>query len=83
MKLLVINSLTRNLIRGGYKKGHSLEPLKIADDLYILNYEAMILVEEIKNPKITFVENNDTFTIGDGSAYDLIYQEYLSNQSII
>lgn len=82
MILLVINKLTRNLIRGEYKKGHSLEPVEIALDKYILNYDAMILVEAIKNPRIEFISNNDTFVIGDGSALDIVYQDYLSAQLI-
>jgi len=76
MKLLVLDTPTRNLIRGEYKKGHSLEPVEIAKGKYILNYDAMIEVQAIKNPHVAFMTEN-WFIVGDGSSNDLLYQEYL------
>lgn len=79
MKLLVINKVTRNIIRGQYKKAHSLEPIEIAPNNYILNYDAMIEVQAIKNPHVAFMTEN-WFIPNDGSDNDLLYEEFLNAQ---
>jgi hypothetical protein len=69
------------MIRGEYKKYYVLEPIKIATGKYILNYDAMIPVQAIRNPHVEFI-GEDWFIKGDGSPNDLIYQQYLiDNQS--
>lgn len=76
MKLLVLNKVERNIVRGQYKKGYILEPIEIALNIYILNYDRMVDIKVINNP----VFFNKWFIIGDGSAYDILYQEFLNNQ---
>lgn len=80
MKLLILNKLEAEANTGEYIPFHEVQPLKITDDFYILNrdlseakglesYRDAILVQPY-------------FTKGDGSKFDLKYQEYLDNQSI-
>lgn len=76
--LIKLNAGQRTAVRGPYKSQHQCEPIEIEfPNFYILN-EEITTVEELKL-KINF-DPLPRFTIGDGSADDLIYQEYLLEQ---
>ena len=53
-------------------------PLKISDNVYIIN-ETIEKFPEISK-KIDF-SKLEKFTIGDGSKYDLMYQNYINSKN--
>lgn len=74
MKLVVLNKVESDKIKGIYKKNHLCEPLIIGDDKYVINSD-MFDLKEIKG-KIR-INKSRFFTIGSKTPSDLVYRKYL------
>ena len=74
MILYKLNNGQANAVKGPYKKQHDCIPGFIEDKFHILHLG--IENEPELDMKVNF-NAIDIFTIGDGSADDLIYQDWL------
>ena len=84
MRLLVINKNIRDIIRGFFEVYQKIEPVKVKDDIYILNLDAILRIKpRLKKAKYRNLDGVQWFTVGDGSALDIGYQRYLKAQQTI
>lgn len=74
MILYKLNNGQANAVTGPYKKSHDCIPVFIEDKFHILHKGIENDAPELQ-PKVNF-NALDQFTIGDGSADDIIYQEW-------
>jgi len=81
MRLLVINKTIRDKVRGFFEDHQMIEPIKIKDDIYILNLDAMLRIKpKLKKAKYWNLDGVAWFTVGNGGVLDLKYQNYLIKQ---
>ena len=75
MILYKLNNGQANAVRGPYKKQHECDPIFIEDKFHILHKGIENDAPEL-DVKVNFNAFKE-FTIGDGSADDIIYQDWL------
>ena len=84
MRLLFINKSIRDKIRGTWKRYNKLEPIEVVKDTwYILGLDDILrIMPNLTKEKIShfMLLGVRWFTVGDGSALDIKYQEYLAAQ---
>lgn len=75
MELLILTLEDRNNNRGEYLPNKVIEPIKIEDNFYILP-RSLSNEKGLEGYKDAIL-SQPFFSIGDGSEYDLKYQQYL------
>ena len=84
MRILVINKTIRDKVRGFFEANQQIEPIKIKDDVYILNLDSILRIKpKLKKAKYRDLDGVQWFTVGDGSILDIGYQRYLKTQQTI
>jgi len=82
MRLIVFNKMVRDKVRGFFEAHQELEPIKVKNDVYILNLDSILRIKsKLKGDKYKDMSVK-WFTVGDGGVLDLKYQEYLNTNII-